>query len=198
MNENQESIDVTTYTCEFGSVNLDTPFAQQPSLREFLDVPTSQEGRLVSDELLKRFLAIAECVVNRELKRLQSLVEIKLGYQLWRALLPDEDNTIKPGDLIEYKWVDQNRVDVPAPPPEPPNSALPRQIIERLMKRFQEEVRCRLEPELLVGKSLYIFIYGRTASTLMEDLDQVFGRAGCGCEGRRVYPTVDGCSQTAC
>ena len=191
-----------TFNCDFGAVRLDIPFVQQQSLQRFLDVPTSEEGRPLSDKLLQRFLAIAECITTQELNKLTSklvLKELNLGYQLWRTLLPNEDDTIKTEDLIESGWVNQNEVGIEAPSFETSSFALPHQLVEQLMERCQEEARYRLAPELLAGKSLYIFIYGFTISPQFENLSpQTFGRSRCGCGGRRVYPDVNGCSQNRC
>ena len=198
MNENYEQLSDVTFTCDFGTLRLDTPFAQQTSLQQFLNVPTSEEGRLVSDELLRRFLSIAECVINQKLANSspkQFLTELHVGYELWKALPPDaEDDTIKPGDLIEYRWLNQTGIDDIRPAHQHPSSTLPNQVVEQLMDRCQEKARQRVGLNLLVGKSLYVFMYGATRQVglvVVEALAQkTFGIRGCDCEGQRLCGTA--------
>jgi hypothetical protein len=192
MNENYEQPSDVTFTCDFGTLTLDTPFAQQPSLQRFLNVQTFEEGRFISDELLRRFLAISECVINQELANSsprQFLTELHVGYELWKASPPDDDGAIKPGDLIEYRWLNQNGIDDIRPAHQHPSSTLLNQVTERLMERCQENARQRLDTNFLVGKSLGVFVYGTTRQVglgVVEALAQkTFGSRGCECEGMR-------------
>jgi hypothetical protein len=188
MNENYEQPNDATFICDFGTVRLDIPFAQQPSLQQFLDVPTSAEERLLSDKFLQRFLSVAECVIKHELINAvpqQELIELHLGYELWKALPPDsEDHTIQPGDLVEFGWLKQAGILEEPPTHEHPSDVLPNQVVERFVDRCQEEARQRLGSNVPKDQSLNIFIYGTTRrfSSMFESLPRAtFGERGCTC-----------------
>jgi hypothetical protein len=204
MSENHEQPIDATYICDFGTVSLDVPFAQQPSLQQFLDVPTSKEGRLVSDELLQRFLAISECAIRQELDtemRKQALRELHLGYELWKALPTGADHhDRKPEDLEESGWVDLDRTSRAKPSSSLTTSPIMLQVVKQLIRRCQEEVLHRINSELLIDKSFYILIYGKRSNLLeMMSFPQEFGVPSCRCRGRvGKYSGADGLCTESC
>ena len=203
MNENHEQTGDATYTCNFGTVSLDLPFAQQPALQRFLDVPPSEEGRLISDKLLQRFLSISECVIRQELASenpRQVLKELHVGYELWKALPTGADfHDRKPEDLEQSRWVGLNKIGRMKLQLDAPTSTTMLQIVEQLIRRCQEEALHRTNSELLISKSFYILIYGKRFSEVrmeMINFQPIFGVSSCVCPGLR--PGVDGCCTSIC
>jgi hypothetical protein len=187
VSDNHGLTDGLIFTCEFGSVTLDTPLAQQPALQEFLNVTTSQEGSLVSDELLLRLLKISKCVIDQDLANSSSeeaLVELYLGYELWKELpLGADHHDRKPEDLEESGWVNLSENATGSTPQYLSTTDLP-PIIEQLIWTCQEETLRRISPELLIGKSLYVLICGATESSgasFSAVSPHTIGVTSCGC-----------------
>jgi len=177
MSKNDESANVSAFTCEFGSVTLDLPFAQQPALQEFLNVPPAPAGKLVSDELLNRFLAIADCVLSQELTNSnpqRDLVSVNVGYEVWSV------SDAEP--LLESGWIAQNEISA-QPPSEVAVTLSP--TIEILMQRFRETALHRVDSKLLLDRSLHILVYGtsiRVGERFSETIPRGFGVKSCSCK----------------
>jgi len=177
MSKNDESANVSAFTCEFGFVTLDLPFAQQPALQEFLNVPPAPAGKLVSDELLNRFLAIADCVLSQELTNSDpqgDLVSVNVGYEVWSV------SDAEP--LLESGWIAQNEIST-QPQSEVTVTLVP--TIERLMQRFREEALRRVDAELLLVQSLHILVYGTSIladAHFSDPIPRYFGVRSCSCK----------------
>ena len=153
----------------------------------------------MSKELLRRFLSISECVIGQELNTLtprQKLEELHLGYELWKESTSNvEEHISNSEDLLESRWVSQHRT-----PPQPQSETdifLP-EVVERLMKRFKEEILRRLDSQLLSDKSFYVLIYGfsQLNSEFYSLTGKAFGITGCPCI-RNGVRYASGC-QTKC
>lgn len=177
MSETNESANVSAFTCEFGSVTLDLPFAQQPALQEFLNVPPAPAGKLVLDELLNRFLAIADCVLSQELTNSnpqQELVTVQVGYEVWS--IRDAEHLLESGRVAQSETSTQPQSEV---------SITLAPTIERLMQRFREEVLRWVDAELLLDRSLHILVYGTAilaGAHFSDPIPESFGVRSCSCK----------------
>lgn len=193
MSDSTEPISSASFTCNFGTVRLDIPFSQQPSVQQFLDVPTSEGRRLLSDKLLRRFLTISECVIRQELAaERQALKELHLGYELWKALPSGADfHDRKPEDLEESRWVGLNKIGRMKLQLNGSTSTTMLQIVAQLISRCQEEALRRIDPKFLIDKSFYILIYGRRFSIMeieKSGFQQDVGARSCVCSSGGFQP----------
>lgn len=165
MNDNHDPTGNSEFICEFGSVRLDKPFSEQPDVQKFLDVPFAQEGRLVSDEFLFRLLAIAECVIKKDLDATDSdyqLFNLYLGYEVRMTSADLQDG--QPEVLEQSAWVstkddaeDETRI------PESSKDNFIASATKPLIKQCQDEIIQRInstDPNVLSEKILYIFLRG--------------------------------------
>jgi hypothetical protein len=179
MNETNEAANVSAFVCEFGSITIDLPFAQQPALQEFLNVPPAAAGKLVSEQLLNRFLAIADCVLSQALTNSnpqQDLVSVHVGYEVWSV--SDAERPLDSG------WVVQSETST-QPQSELAITLSP--TIERLMQRFREEALRRVDAELLLDRSLHILVHGTAilaGAHFSEPIPASFGVKSCNCPMR--------------
>ena len=162
MTDNHDPTGNSEFICEFGPVTLGKPFSEQPAIQKYLDVPFSQAGRLVSDEFLFRLLAIAECVIKKDLDASGSeyqLVDLYLGYEVL-TLLPGADlQDSQPKTLEESAWVStKDDAEDETIVPESLTDSFITPVIKQLIRRCLDETIQRINsinPKVLVDKFFY-------------------------------------------
>lgn len=141
---------MTELNNQLGAIDLNLPFAEQETIQNFLSPVLSQPTEVVSNEVLFRFLLIAEAAISPNIDEDKRLNGLKLGYERQVLLQADGENyRVESQFVADQNWRTdfepfvreqvQFLTDLPAEPEEM-NEADANSLLKTLLMNLSEQI----------------------------------------------------------
>ena len=173
------------------TVNLEVPFADQPSVKAFLDAPyqfsDSEADEPIAEALLDRLLLLSKKAIAQELANSHkgdTLKELNIGYELWCVpkKVSEEQKSI-PTEKIRTRWLTAMFDEASS---QQDDHSLSFDFLLYLRTRIGEVLYQHSRSEILQNRALNPCIYGQVTSAnhMLEagSARQLFSLQSCGCD----------------